>query len=113
MKKRYKFLIWLRTKIFKVPEGGMSPKFIIIIQHILFPLHYFYTKQANVRFDYKTDTYFIRGTKISGNVFDFLNSECNEGRLFRFVKLEKDGAITLQSIDSNTIFLFKPNENKN
>lgn len=94
---RYKFLRWLREKVFKSREGEAPPKLLLFIYRILFPLHFFYQKQSHIRYDPLRDVYYIRGMKITGIVFEWLRDAANKGEAFRLV--ETDGQeITIERI---------------
>lgn len=80
---RYTFLRRLRYKVAKTNPGTVAPKWIKIIHFILFPLHGFYAKQAQVQYDFLHDVYIIRGVKISGLFLDRLS--CNAKKNTKFI----------------------------
>ena len=73
---RRKLLNWLRQIVFKVP--------------------------ANVKYDPAMDIYTIKGYKISGDYFDMLFDQANEGQCFQLMTVEDD-LITLRMIDNDKI----------
>jgi hypothetical protein len=80
---RMKFIRWLRTSIFKVPEGSRSPKIIMIVYYILFPFNWMYEKRSKVRYNAEYNTYTIHGMDFSYEVFRLLKDEANNGVIFR------------------------------
>jgi len=50
----------------------------------LFPLHWLYAQQSEVKYESLYDTYTIRGVKISGAYIQLLQGAFRSGELFRF-----------------------------
>lgn len=61
-------MIWLREKVFKVPEATVGPKALTIIYNIFFPLRFFYEHQSGIHYDPPTDIYTINGNEYTGKV---------------------------------------------
>jgi len=81
---RYRFLYWLSDRVFKTPEGEIMPPAMRFIFHLLFPLHWLYARQSEVKYEPVHDTYTIRGVKISGAYIQLLQGAFRSGELFRF-----------------------------
>lgn len=78
---RYRFLWFLRRRVFRVPEGASSPKVVFWIYRILFPIASIYARQKDFRYDPTTDMYYVRGLLISGSIIDLLR-DCSIGMCF-------------------------------
>lgn len=63
--KRFKFLQWLSCVVFKTPIGTIPCRFVRIVKNILFPLHYFYQKQSNIRWDVYSNRYYFAGMEFT------------------------------------------------
>jgi hypothetical protein len=85
---RMKFLRWLRHRVWKVEEGCMAPRSLIVIYYILFPLNWLYEKRANVRYNAWYNTYTLHGIEFSAEFFRMLADKRNNGRI---IKIETDG----------------------
>ena len=83
---RFKFLRWLRNKVFKVPEGAVAPKLLAFFYHLFFPLHWFYENQSNIKYDTRTNIYTVNGLEMSGEFIDLIKGgngifRISEGRI--------------------------------
>jgi hypothetical protein len=87
MYKRLKFVYWLR-KISKVPEGEISPKWIIIIYAIICPLRWLYRNQKELFFDISKNTVIIGGCEYSMFLLDNFSHLASEGDQFEFIGRE-------------------------
>ena len=56
--------------------------------------------QSNIKYDPAMDIYTIKGYKISGDYFDMLFDQANEGQCFQLMTVEDD-IITLRMIDQS------------
>lgn len=63
---RLTFMIWLRDKVFKVPEATVGPKILQYIYNTLFPLRAFYLNQSGIRYDVCKNIYYINGYEFTG-----------------------------------------------
>ena len=92
---RYKLLRFIR-ELSGISEGGMSPKPIMILYHILFPLNWFYQKQSNIHYSPMSNIYTIQGQKFSGDIFDFFSRCAERGECFQMIK--ENGEVMLKKI---------------
>ena len=93
---RYKFIHWLRKKVFHVPDCEISPKIVIILINILFPLQWLYERQTHIKWDIQRNVYYIGKCKISGEMLHHFKNSI--GELFKIVET-KDGVTTLERIN--------------
>ena len=56
--------------------------------------------QPNIKYDPAMDIYTIKGYKISGDYFDMLFDQANEGQCFQLMKVGDD-TVTLRMIDND------------
>lgn len=63
--KRAKFIYWLSNSIFKTELGAIPCRFVRVVKNILFPLHYYYQKQSNIRWDIYTNRYYFAGMEFT------------------------------------------------
>jgi hypothetical protein len=94
MNKRRRFFYYLVREVFKVAEGQILPKYLIVLKCILFPIESFYFKINKDFYDPYRDIYTINGIKFSGQFFKNMNKV---GSTFKIEKLE-DGTLTLSEI---------------
>lgn len=90
---RYRFLYWLNDKVFRVPEGEIMPPAMRFVFHLLFPLHWLYARQSEVKYEPLYDTYTIRGVKISGAYIRLLQGGFQEGKIYRFHHSDQHGVL--------------------
>lgn len=90
---------YIKHKIFKVSEGEILPKILIVINCILFPIRgIVYWQQKRFGYDFETDTFCINKNRYSTQIFGNFERR-NIGKVFIFKKLE-NGIITLEWIDN-------------
>jgi hypothetical protein len=99
-RKRVLFLRWL-CRLAKVPEFQLPPKWILVIQYILFPIRTIGLKYTPIKWDPPTNIYEIDGVKISGQVLKFLGRSAKDGEIFKFIKRDLTGDITIRVIEFN------------
>ena len=90
---------WLRDKVFRIDEGSILPKRVLIVRSIIFPIGTIrYWPTADPRWEPWDDVFYIFGNRYSGAMFrDFARNGMLEGTLFRFMNC-KDGIVTLKKI---------------
>jgi hypothetical protein len=95
---RIRFLKFVAYKIFHLDEGEKLPWFLLWAKCLLFPISAICSKYAPVKYDIRTDTYYVRAMNYSGVFFEaFAENGMHEGQIFRFIKRE-NGAITIEEI---------------
>ena len=89
---------WIIDKLFKVPEGGCIPKYLLIIPWLFFPVKIFRQwcsyKIGDIKWDAYRDTYEINGQKISGIFLRNLTMNFPESAIFQIIK--RNGRIILK-----------------
>lgn len=101
-RERVLFLRWL-CKLAKVSEMTPPPKWILVIQYVLFPIRMIGLKYSPIKWDPPTNVYEIDGIKVSGHVFSFFKNASKSKEFFRLLKNER-GIITVETIGSDSSF---------
>lgn len=95
MKIRLQIMRWL-YKLSKTPEGMQPPKWLDILYKIFYPLRALYQRQANIRYDVVTNSYWLEGQRYSVDFFKFFSAKQSLGT-FTFNK-DNQGIITVTKI---------------
>ena len=91
------FVRWLNYRVAKTSMGEVPPIWIRIVYFILFPLHWSYTKQSQVKYDFSFDTYTIRGVELSSGIIDALSRDAEKGMVIKIIKTE-NGIVTCERL---------------
>jgi hypothetical protein len=111
---KYKFLKFLKYKIFKQKEWEVNNKFVNFVYSILCPFEYYCRYNNSVYYDSFRNIYNIEGIELSKDMIDDFINVSNTNRIFRFIS-NNDGAITIRTYDPNIVnsttleLLTKPN----
>ena len=93
---RKKIWRFIRSKIFKIGEGVVCPKWLAWVRYILFPIVSIrYCPNADPRYEPWNDEFCIFGVRYTGELFRSLAKDgIAEDQWFRVIKRE-DGVITI------------------
>lgn len=91
---RLRFLIWLSRKVLKIPLGQRLPKYLIVLQAIMFPVNFFCWTQKTMRYDMARDCIWIDGKQYDRFMFVQM---AKVGNKFEIISVE-GGIITLKDI---------------
>ena len=94
---RNKLLRWLRSKS-KVEIGMVSPKWIIIIWSILFPIQAIYLRNKIFNYDCNRGVFTFYGIKYAQEIFETFGKKDNIGKTFKIISSEYN-TIAIERID--------------
>jgi len=105
MKKRLKFIYWLR-RMAKIPEGEKASRWIVVIYVILFPIRAICHYQKQINFDMIHNILIINGVEYSMGMLDDLSTLANKHDMFEIISRETSYGkkiVTLKHIKNKTI----------
>lgn len=73
--KRYKLLRFLARKVWKTLEGEVTPRPLMFLYKVLFPLRFYVDNQDHLRYEVITDTYHIESLKFSGQLIQMFKTK--------------------------------------
>ncbi len=93
--------VWVKYEIFHLSEGQYLPRWFRPIQFLFRPFEmakWFLTNHGSVYLNYNDDTVTVNGMRFGMCVFELLNNEANEGRIFMLKKVQPDGVIEIENM---------------